>query len=210
MLLALDFDEPGGLTHWTAPTSSRNVASRPAAAARACAWSTRLKSRGITFTNNDCSASKLSSTRDPSSLPVYCTCRTIRLRTSCTSSGSSSDSRSTISRIAAPLERLVRIEHVRDAAAHARREVPAGPAEHDDPAAGHVFAAVIADAFDDGERAAVAHREAFAGDAAEVRLAAGRAVERDVADEDVVLGDEVARSSADRQSSLPPDSPLPM
>ena len=85
---------------------------------------------------------------------------------------------------------LVRVEHVGDAAAHAGGEVAAGPAEHDDASAGHVLAAVIADAFDDGERAAVADGEAFAGDAAEVRLAAGRAVERDVADEDVVLGDE--------------------
>ena len=40
-------------------------------------------------------------------------------------------------------------EHVGDAAAHAGGEVPAGAAEHDDAAAGHVLAAVIADAFDD-------------------------------------------------------------
>ena len=65
--------KPVALPIGRTPTSSRKVASRPAAAARACACSTRLKSRGITFTNSDCSASKLSSTRDPSSLPVYCT-----------------------------------------------------------------------------------------------------------------------------------------
>ena len=70
------------------------------------------------------------------------------------------------------------------------REIPPGPSEHDDAAAGHVLAAVIADAFDDGERAAVADGEPLAGDAAEVRLAARRAVERDVADDDVLLGDE--------------------
>ena len=53
--------------------------------------------------------------------------------------------------------------------------------------AGHVLAAVIADAFDDDRRAAVADAEALAGDAADVALAARRAVERDVADDDVLL-----------------------
>ena len=82
------------------------------------------------------------------------------------------------------------VEHVGDAAGHARGEIPAGPAEHDDAAAGHVLAAVIADALDNGERAAVAHGEPLARDAAEVRFAARRAVQRDVADDDVVLGNE--------------------
>ncbi len=58
---------------------------------------------------------------------------------------------------------------VRDAAAHARAEVAAGGAEHDDGAAGHVLAAVIADALDDGGRAAVAHGEALARAAGEER-----------------------------------------
>jgi hypothetical protein len=48
-----------------------------------------------------------------------------------------------------------------------RREVAPGRAEHDD-AAGHILAAVIADAFDHGDRAAVAHRKPLAGDAADV------------------------------------------
>ena len=52
------------------------------------------------------------------------------------------------------------------------REIAARRAEHDDAAAGHVFAAVIADGFDDRVHAAVAHREAFAGHAADVDLAA--------------------------------------
>ena len=84
----------------------------------------------------------------------------------------------------------LRVEHVGDAAAHAGSEVAAGRAEHDDAPAGHVLAAVIADAFDDRQGAAVAHGEPLAGEPAEVRLAARRAVERDVADEDVVFRDE--------------------
>ena len=63
---------------------------------------------------------------------------------------------------------------------------PVRPSTIDAPA-GHVFAAVIADAFDDGVRAAVADRESLAGDAADERLAARRAVERDVADDDVLF-----------------------
>ena len=76
----------------------------------------------------------------------------------------------------------VRVEHVGHAAAHAGGEVAPGPAEHDDAAAGHVLAAVIADALDHHGGAAVADAEALAGHAADERFAAGRAVERDVAD----------------------------
>ena len=44
-----------------------------------------------------------------------------------------------------------------------------GRAEHDDDAAGHVLAAVVADALDHGARARVAHGEALAGEPAEER-----------------------------------------
>ena len=75
------------------------------------------------------------------------------------------------------------VEHVGDAAAHAGGEVAPGRAEHDDAAAGHVLAAVVADALDDGAGARVAHREALAREAAEERPAGGRAVEHGVADD---------------------------
>ena len=65
-----------------------------------------------------------------------------------------------------------------------------GAAEHDDAAAGHVLAAVVADALDDGVRAGVAHGEALAREAAEERAALGRAVEDGVADDHVLLGGE--------------------
>ena len=89
--------------------------------------------------------------------------------------------------IAPAREVAVGVEHIGDAAAHAGREVAPGPPEHDHPPAGHVLAAVIADTFDHDRRAAVADAETLAGHAADVALAAGRAVERDVADDDVVL-----------------------
>ena len=50
-------------------------------------------------------------------------------------------------------------------------EVEPGRAEHDDAAAGHVLAAVVADALDDRHGAGVAHGEALAGEAAEERAA---------------------------------------
>src|SRR5438067_3199315 len=90
--------------------------------------------------------------------------------------------------VAALVERAGTVEHVRDATGHAGREVAPGRAEHHDAPAGHVLAAVIADALDDGVHARVADREALAGQAAEERLAPGGAVEHRVADDDVLLG----------------------
>lgn len=51
--------------------------------------------------------------------------------------------------------------------------------KHD--AAGHVLAAVVADAFDDGHGARVADGKAFGGDAAHVRAPTGRTIEAYVA-----------------------------
>ena len=85
-------------------------------------------------------------------------------------------------------ERVVRIPHVSDAATHAGREVATGWTEDHDAAAGHVFAAVVADAFDHGMRTAVADGEPLGGAAADECFAARRAVQRDVADDDVVFG----------------------
>src|SRR5690606_22486656 len=64
--------------------------------------------------------------------------------------------------VAALAELAVLVEDERIAAAHARGEVAPGSPEHHDDAAGHVFAAVVADAFDDRPSAAVADREALA------------------------------------------------
>src|SRR6185312_16466328 len=81
-------------------------------------------------------------------------------------------------------------------------EVAPGGTDDDHPAAGHVLAAVIAHPFDDGAGAAVADTEPLAGDAADEGLTAGGAVERDVADDDVLLGDE--RSLLGRIDDEPP------
>src|SRR5437762_3172005 len=80
------------------------------------------------------------------------------------------------------------VPDVSNAAAHSGSEVAPRRTEDDHATAGHVFAAVIADTFDDRVSSAVADGKALGGAAAEKRLAAGRAIERDVADDDVVFG----------------------
>ena len=86
-------------------------------------------------------------------------------------------------------EGAVFVPDVGEAAAHAGGEVASGGAEDDDGAAGHVFAAVVADAFDDSASARVADGEALAGAAGDPEAAAGRAVEDGVADDDGVFAD---------------------
>ena len=69
-------------------------------------------------------------------------------------------------------------------------KLPPGLADDEHAAAGHVFAAMIADALDDGDGAGIAHREALAGDAAEIAFAGDRAIEHGVADDDRVFRHE--------------------
>src|SRR5207244_12947128 len=88
--------------------------------------------------------------------------------------------------VAALLEAAVLVEDVGDAARHPGRKVTARPAAPQAEAAGHVLAAVVADPLDDRRHAGVSHAEALARLAAQEDLAAGRAVERDVADGYVV------------------------
>ena len=95
-------------------------------------------------------------------------------------------------RVAALFEIADFIQHIGDAARHAGGEIAADLAQHDDAAAGHVFAAMIADAFDDGGNAGIAHGEAFTGDATEITFAGNGAVQHGVADNDIVFGDEAA------------------
>ena len=187
------------------PRDSRRCVPRPAASARcaacapgnrcgpasahqsrACARSARRYSSGITLTKRSRSCGQVRSNRCATALPVSPAWRSRRPRTSSWSSTSERLERNRRA-IAARREGPLLVEHVRDAAAHARREVAAGCAEHDHGAPGHVLAAVIADALDDGEAPRVADAEPFAGHAANECLAGGRTVERDVADDDVVL-----------------------
>src|SRR5882672_6051563 len=87
--------------------------------------------------------------------------------------------------IAAPREFAVHVEHVADASRHAGAEVAPGLTQHHHGTARHVFAAMVADTLDHRQCARIAYGEALAGYAPEVRLPADRAVEHDVAGDDV-------------------------
>src|SRR5258708_21738359 len=79
------------------------------------------------------------------------------------------------------------VQHISHPARHPGGKIAPGLAEHDHDAAGHVFAAMIAGALDDSHGAGIAHRKAFAGDAAEIALTLDRAVHHGVADDNGIL-----------------------
>ncbi len=89
--------------------------------------------------------------------------------------------------VAAPLERVAGVIDIGHAAAHAGREVLAHLTQHQDHAAGHVLAAVVAHALHDQGGTGVAHSEPLAGQAVDKALPAGGAVERHVAHRDVLV-----------------------
>ena len=84
----------------------------------------------------------------------------------------------------------VDVENVSDSAGHSGREVSSGRTENDDSSAGHVFAAVIADAFDDGRRSGVSDAKSFGDESADESEAGSRAVQNDVSGDDVFFGGE--------------------
>src|SRR5207249_10979127 len=87
--------------------------------------------------------------------------------------------------VAALHEFAVEVEHIGGAAGHSGGEVASGDAQDGDRPPGHVFAAVVSDAFDDGGGAGVAHGETLAGRTAQIRFPGDCAVENDVARDDV-------------------------
>src|SRR5580698_6374163 len=100
-------------------------------------------------------------------------------------------------------ESVVFVEHVGDAAGHAGGEVSASTAENDDDATGHIFAAMVAGAFDHGDRPGIAHGETLTGDAAEIAFALDGAVQHGVADDDGLLGNDggVGRGAHDNTAA---------
>ena len=89
--------------------------------------------------------------------------------------------------IATRLEGAVFVQHVSDAARHTRGEIASGATEHHHHAAGHVFAAMVAGAFDHRDGAGIAHGETLAGYAAEIAFALDRAIHHGIADNDRFL-----------------------
>src|ERR1019366_4141548 len=78
-------------------------------------------------------------------------------------------------------EVALHVEYVGKPAGESRPEIHAGASEHAGHAARHVFAAVIARAFNHGERAGIAHGKSFARGAGGIQLAAGRTIQTGIA-----------------------------
>ena len=89
-------------------------------------------------------------------------------------------------------------QEISETTSHSRAKVEAGGAKNSSDATGHVFATMLANAFNNGDGAAVAHGEAFSGLARDVQLAGGGAVENRVPYEDIAaFGSVGARADDD-------------
>ncbi len=86
--------------------------------------------------------------------------------------------------------RLV-IEHVRDSSAHTCSKISAAFSEDEYQAFGHVLAAVVTNPLNNRSCTGVAYCESLTSNSVEERLSAGRSVENDVADQNVLFGEEI-------------------
>src|ERR1035438_2898571 len=87
---------------------------------------------------------------------------------------------------------------------HARTEIQPHRAEHRDDAASHVLTAVLTDAFDYGNRATVAHREALTGLPSDKQLPGSCTVQNGVTGENVsAFGSGDARADGDVAARKP-------
>ena len=84
----------------------------------------------------------------------------------------------------------IEIEHVGDPPGHSRGDIPAGPADDDHSAAGHVLTAMVTNSLDHGSDSGVPHAEPLPHDAAYEQLAPGGAVRGHVASDHVLFGGE--------------------
>src|SRR5712692_7572101 len=108
--------------------------------------------------------------------------------------------------IAVSFEILIQVESISDAAGHPRREVATYFSEDDDRARSHIFAAVIADAFDNSRRAAVSYSETLARSPRRKQAAANRSIQHRVADDDVLrpnIGCFIRRTNDDFSAAHP-------
>ena len=94
---------------------------------------------------------------------------------------------------------MVWVIDVSHAATHACSEVPASLSEDNDTSAGHVFATMVACAFDDGNGSTVSHGKTLADLSVDIKLATRSAIKTRVAGDDVILGDKTAEHSGMRR-----------
>src|SRR5664279_3478666 len=90
-------------------------------------------------------------------------------------------------KIATLFKCVVLVQHISHTARHASREVAPGWANHKNTAACHIFAAVIARAFNDGDSTRVAHREPLTRYTAEISFTRDSTIEHRIAHDDGTL-----------------------
>src|SRR5277367_822112 len=94
-----------------------------------------------------------------------------------------------------------RTQYISQAASHSGAKVHAHRAEDQRDAAGHVFAAVLAETFNDSQRATVAHREALAGASGNIKLAGSGTVEHGISRQHIATArGRRARRNTDRSA----------
>ena len=86
--------------------------------------------------------------------------------------------------IAAAFKCAVFIEHISNAARHASRKIATRLADDDDDAARHIFATMVAGAFDHRNGARITHGETLTRDTAEIAFTIDRTIEHGIADDD--------------------------
>ena len=89
--------------------------------------------------------------------------------------------------VAAPREPLIHVQHKCATAGHAGRKVGPDFAQHDNQSAGHVFAAMMPQAFHHGRGAGIPHRKTLAGLAGRKQLTTGSAIETGVTHDDAAF-----------------------
>ena len=72
------------------------------------------------------------------------------------------------------------------------REIASRLPDDDDNTAGHIFATVIADTFNNGNGAGIAHGKPFPGDTAEITFPFNRTIKNRIADNDGIFGNDLA------------------
>ena len=94
--------------------------------------------------------------------------------------------------VAFAAEVAVGIPYVGNASTHTGTKVSSGRAKNNHSSAGHVFATMVPDPFNNSVCTAIAYTESFSGYSPEVGFTRGRAVKHNITDQHVVFSGEAA------------------
>ena len=89
--------------------------------------------------------------------------------------------------ITADMKITIAVKYISDAARHPTGEVSSSFTENNDPTARHILTTVIPHSFDDSANSTIPHTEPLTSHATDVGFTIGRAIEGNIADNDVFL-----------------------